>query len=187
MSQQNINTTASESKESSLEIAGGNVSFFSNLHVRDRQGNYAMATVSQILTEATRAIDFRYPTGTVFESAAVSAEFFRAKLAGLEREVFAVAFLNNQHQLMAYEELFMGSIASTQIYPREVARAALRHNAAAVIVSHNHPSFSTEPSRADEQITARLKKTLELIGVRVIDHIVVAGNDAISMAERGLV
>ncbi|MBD8128822.1 DNA repair protein RadC [Pantoea sp. 1B4] len=187
MSQQNVNTTASESKESSLEIAGGNVSYFSSLHVRDTQGNYVMASVSQILTEAERAIDFRYPTGTVFTSAEESAEFFRAKLAGREREVFAVAFLNNQHQLIAYEELFMGGIASIEIQPREVARAALRLNAAAVIMSHNHPSFSKEPSRADEQITARLKKALELIAVRVIDHIVVAGNDAVSMAERGLI
>lgn len=101
--------------------------------------------------------------------------------------MFAVAFLNNQHQLLAYEELFAGSIISTHIYSGEVARAALRHNAAAVIVSHNHPSFSTEPSRADAQITVRLKKALELIDVRMIDHVVVAGNDAIPMAERGLV
>ena len=187
MSLQNVNTTAPESEESSLLKTGADIRFFTNLHVRDTQGNYAMASVSQILTEATRAIDFRYPTGTIFESAAVSGEFFRAKLAGREREIFAVAFLNNQHQLIAYEEMFMGSIASTEIHPREVARAALRNNAAAVIMSHNHPSFSTEPSRADEKITVRLKKALELIGVRVIDHVVVAGNDAISMAERGLI
>ncbi len=84
MSQQNVNTTASESKESSLEIAGENVSFFSNLHVRDRQGNYVMATASQILTEATRAIDFRYPTGTFFDSSAASAEFFGQNWPGVK-------------------------------------------------------------------------------------------------------
>ena len=187
MSLQNVNTPASESKESSPDNRSDSVRFFSHLHVRDAQGNYVMATVSQILTEATRAIDFRYPTGSFFESAAVSAVFLRSKLVGLEREVFAVAFLNNQHQLLAYEELFAGSITSTHIYPGEVARAALRHNAAAVIVSYNHPPFSTEPSRVDVQITFRLKKTLELIDVRMIDHIVVAGNDAIPMAERGFV
>ena len=187
MPQQSIITSFSESEETALETVGGNISFFSHLHVRDTQGNYVMASVSQILTEATRAVDFRYPAGTVFESLEVSEEFFRAKLAGRERETFAVAFLNNQHQLIAYEELFIGSIASTEIHPREVVRAALRLNAAAVILSHNHPSFSTEPSRADVQITVRLKKALELIAVRVIDHIVVAGNDAVSMAERGLI
>jgi len=187
MSQQNVNTSAPESEESSLENVTDNVRFFSRLHVRDTQGNYVMATDSQILAEAVLAIDYRYPTGTTFDSSSVSGEFFRAKLAGRDREVFAVAFLNNQHQLIAYEELFMGGIASIEIQPREVASAALLHNAAAVIVSHNHPSFSNEPSRADLQITARLKKALELIAVRIIDHIVVAGNDAVSMAERGLV
>lgn len=187
MSQQSVNTTASDSKESSLEVVGNNVSFFSNLYVRDRQDDYVMASVSQILSEATRAIDFRYPTGTVFTSSDASADFFRAKLAGREREIFAVAFLNNQHQLIAYEELFMGSIASTEIHPREVVRAALVKNAAAVIVSHNHPSFHAEPSAADTKITKRLKAALELVAVRVIDHIVVAGNETISMAERGLV
>lgn len=187
MSQQSISTSWSESKESTLKTAGASLSFFSNLHVRDTQGNYVMASVSQILTEATRAIDFRYPTGTFFASAEVSGEFFRAKLAGREREIFAVAFLNNQHQLIAYEELFMGSIASTEIHPREVVRAAMRMNAAAVIVSHNHPSFKNEPSPADIQNTIRLKKALELVAVRLIDHIIVAGNDAVSMAARGLV
>jgi len=187
MSQQSISTSFSESEETALEAVGASISFFSHLHVRDTQGNYVMASVSQILTEATRAIDFRYPAGTVFESSEVSEEFFRAKLGGRERETFAVAFLNNQHQLIAYEELFMGSISSTEIHPREVVRAALRLNAAAVILSHNHPSFITEPSRADVQTTIRLKKALELVAVRVIDHIIVAGNDAVSMARKGLV
>lgn len=183
MSQQNTSTCLA----SVVDISETNLSFLTNLHVRDTQGNYVMATENQILTEAMRAIDFRYPTGTVFNSSEASEEFFRAKLAGREREVFAVAFLNNQHQLIAYEELFMGSIASTEIHPREVVRAALKMNAAAVILSHNHPSFATEPSRADVQITARLKKALELVAVRVIDHIIVAGNDAVSMAGKGLI
>lgn len=187
MSQQSISTGFTESGEAALETVGASISFFSHLHVRDTQGNYVMASVSQILTEATRAVDFRYPVGTVFESSEVAEEFFRAKLAGRERETFAVAFLNNQHQLIAYEELFMGSIASTEVHPREVVRAALRLNAEAVILSHNHPSFSTEPSREDVQITVRLKKALELVAVRVIDHIIVAGNEAVSMARRGLV
>ncbi|WP_275556635.1 JAB domain-containing protein [Mixta sp. Marseille-Q2659] len=187
MSQQSISTGFTESEETALETVGASIRFFSHLHVRDIQGNYVMASVSQILKEAMRAIDFRYPAGTAFASPEVSAEFFRAKLAGREREIFAVAFLNNQHQLIAYEELFMGSIASTEIHPRELVRAALRINAAAVILSHNHPSFSTTVSRADKQITERLKKTLELVAVQVIDHIIVAGNETVSMAERGLI
>jgi len=185
MSQQNVNTSAPESEESSLENVTDNVRFFSRLHVRDTQGNYVMATDSQILAEAVLAIDYRYPTGTTFDSSSVSGEFFRAKLAGRDREVFAVAFLNNQHQLLAYEEIFEGSIISVEIHPREVVRRALKLNAAAVILSHNHPSFMPEPSRADITITGRLKTALELVAVRVIDHIIVAGNETMSLAERG--
>ncbi|WP_254633614.1 JAB domain-containing protein [Pantoea sp. GbtcB22] len=186
MSQQNVNTSAPESEESSSKHITDNVRFFTRLHVRDTQGNYVMATDSQILAEAVLAIDYRYPTGTTFDSSSVSAEFFRAKLAGRDREVFAVGFLNNQHQLLAYEEIFEGSIASVEIHPREVVRRALQLNAAAVILSHNHPSFITpEPSRADIAITGRLKTALELVVVRVIDHIIVAGNEVVSLAERG--
>jgi len=185
MSQQNVNTTASESEESSLQTVRDNVRFFSRLHVRDAQGNYAMATDSQILAEAELAIDYRYPTGTVFKSWDVSGAFFRAKLAGREREVFAVAFLNKQHQMLAYEDISYGSIANVEIHPREVVRRALEHNAAAVILGHNHPSFSSEPSRADITITSRLRQVLEGVSVRVIDHLIVAGNEVVSLAERG--
>ena len=125
MSQQNVNTTASESEESSLQTVRDNVRFFSRLHVRDAQGNYAMATDSQILAEAELAIDYRYPTGTVFKSWDVSGAFFRAKLAGREREVFAVAFLNKQHQMLAYEDISYGSIANVEIHPREVVRLSI--------------------------------------------------------------
>lgn len=181
----NLKSTASESTESSLEDVSDNVRFFSRLHVRDTQGNYVMATDSQILAEAELAIDYRYPTGTVFASSEVSGAFFRTKLAGREREVFAVAFLNNQHQMLAYEEIFYGSILSVEIHPREIVRRALEHNAAAVILSHNHPSFSPAPSRADITITSRLRQVLEGVSVRVIDHLIVAGNEVVSLAEQG--
>jgi len=98
---------------------------------------------------------------------------------------FAVAFLNNQHQLLAYEEIFHGSIACVEVHPREIVRCALQYNAAAVILSHNHPSYMPNPSQADIGITARLKQALELVGMRVIDHLIVAGNDVVSLAERG--
>ena len=120
-----------------------------------------------------------------FSSSSTSADYLRAKLAGRAREVFAVAFLNNQHQLLAYEEIFHGSIACVEIHPREFVRCALQHNAAAVILSHNHPSFTPNPYQADIGITARLKQALELVGVRVIDHMIVVGNDVVSLAERG--
>lgn len=179
------NDTASESTAPRVAHLSDNVRFLTRLQIRDTQGNYVMATESQILEEAVRAIDHRYPTGTSFTSPEISEEFFRAKLAGLGREVFAVAFLNNQNQLLAYEELFQGSISSVEIHPREVVYRALQLNAAAVIVSHNHPSFKTEPSRADITVTVRLKKALELVAVRLLDHIIVAGNRTESLAEQG--
>lgn len=144
-----------------------------------------MATESQILAEAELGIDYRYPTGTVFSSSSTSADYFRAKLAGRAREVLAVAFLNNQHQLLAYEEIFHGSIACVEVHLREIVRCALQYNAAAIILSHNHPSYMPNPSQADIGITARLKQALELVGMRVIDHLIVAGNDVVSLAERG--
>ncbi|MGB9098553.1 JAB domain-containing protein [Erwinia sp.] len=185
MNTHNIKGTASESTESSFEAVSDNVRFFSRLHVRDAQGGYVMATESQILAEAVLAIDYRYPTGACFTSSTASAEYFRAKLAGCEREVFAVSFLNNQHQLLAYEEVFQGSIACVEVHPREIVRRALQHNAAAVILSHNHPSITPEPSKADIAIMVRLQQVMELVGVRVIDHLIVAGNDVVSLAERG--
>lgn len=185
MNTHSIKGTASESTESSFKTVSDNVRFFSRLHVRDAHGDYVLATESQILAEAVLAIDYRYPTGACFTSCTVSAEYFRAKLAGCEREVFAVAFLNNQHQLLAYEEVFQGTIACVEVHPREIVRHALQHNAAAIILSHNHPSFSPEPSKADIAITVRLKQILEMVSVSVIDHLIVAGNDVVSLAERG--
>ncbi|MGK3131235.1 JAB domain-containing protein [Pantoea sp. C8B4] len=171
--------------ESQFESVSDNLRFFSRPHVRDAQGNYVMATDTQILAEAVLAIDYRYPTGTIFESSDASKTFFQAKLSGRDREVFAVAFLNYQHQMLAYREIFEGSITSVEIHPREVVRLALELNAAAVTLSHNHPSFVAEPSKADIAITARLKNALELVAVRVIHHILVAGNETVSLAERG--
>lgn len=108
------------------------------------------------------------------------------KLAHLEREVFLCMFLNAQHQLIACEELFQGTIDASSVYPREVVKRALHHNAAAVIFAHNHPSGMPEPSQADQRITIRLRDALALVDIRVLDHIVVGGTSTISFAERGL-
>lgn len=108
------------------------------------------------------------------------------KLAEKESEVFSCLFLDNRHRLIKFEEMFHGTIDGAKIYPREVVKAALRHNAAAVIFAHNHPSGLPEPSRADEIITKRLNDALALVDVRVLDHIIVGGRDTVSFAERGL-
>ncbi|AVS74953.1 DNA repair protein RadC [Paracidovorax cattleyae] len=144
------------------------------------------ATADQILAAAREVIGQKMPRGTVFTSPAMVKDYLRTKLAGFEHEVFAVLFLDSQHGLIEYVEMFRGTIDATAVYPREVVKAALRLNAAAVIFSHNHPSGNPEPSRADELLTQRLKEALTLVGVRTLDHVVVGGEATASFAERGL-
>jgi len=112
--------------------------------------------------------------------------FCQLQLAALEHEVFGVLFLDSQHRLMVFSEMFRGTIDGASVYPREVAKAALQINAAAAIFTHNHPSGIPEPSQADIRITERLIEALNLLDIRVLDHIVVAGDQAVSFAERGL-
>jgi DNA repair protein RadC len=101
-------------------------------------------------------------------------------------EVFAVVFLDAQHRMIALEEMFRGTLTQTSVYPREVVTRAIQHQAAAVVLSHNHPSGNIEPSRADESLTQTLRAALALVDVRVIDHIIVAPGCSFSMAEGGL-
>ena len=107
-------------------------------------------------------------------------------IGDLPHEVFSVLFLDVQNRLIAYEELFRGTLTQTSVYPREVVLRALHHQASAVVLSHNHPSGSLNPSRADETLTQTLKTTLALVDVRVLDHIIVSAGKSLSMAEKGL-
>ena len=113
-------------------------------------------------------------------------EFLCLKLGALEHEVFAALFLDNRHRLIEYVELFRGTIDGASVHPREVVKEGLSRNAAAVIFAHCHPSGQTSPSHADELITRRLKEALALLDIRVLDHIIVAANQMVSMAEMGL-
>lgn len=122
-----------------------------------------------------------------FSSPSVVRDFLRLKMAELEFEVFNVIFLDAQHGVIATEEMFRGSLTQTSVYPREVVKRALYHNAAAVIFAHNHPSGICEPSRADEMLTDALKKSLALVDVKALDHFIVAGSNCMSFAERGLI
>lgn len=162
-------------------------SFDSSLMVRDAQGRYLLATAEQILEAARQAIERKMQRGTSLTSPAAVKEYLHAKLAGFEHEVFAVLFMDTQHRLIEYAEMFRGTIDGASVYPRELVKEALRLNAAAVIVSHNHPSGNSEPSGADRALTQRLKEALGLVDVRVLDHVIVAGTDATSFAERGLI
>lgn len=114
-------------------------------------------------------------------------EFLKAQLQGYAQEVFACVFLDNRHRVIEYEELFRGTIDGASVHPREVVRRALHHNAAALIVAHNHPSGVAEPSQADSRITLRLKEALALVDIRLLDHVVIGDGEPISLAERGLI
>ena len=113
-------------------------------------------------------------------------DLLRHKLAGLPHEVFVCIHLDAQHRVIAIEELFRGTLTQTSVYPREVVKAALRANAAAVIFAHNHPSGACQPSQADELLTRNLKEALAMVDVKVLDHFIIAGTSALSFAERGL-
>ncbi|ENJ6308556.1 DNA repair protein RadC [Citrobacter freundii] len=123
--------------------------------------------------------------GAAFTSTAAVRDWLRLQLAGQERELFMVLYLDNQHRLLTHETLFKGTINHTQVHPREVVKSALKHNAAAVVVAHNHPSGDPEPSQCDRSITNRLKDVLALVDVKVLDHLVVGRDDIVSFAERG--
>ena len=125
--------------------------------------------------------------GQAFTHPNAAADFLRLKMGEYEREVFAVMLLDNQHRLLDYQELFFGTINAGSVYPREVVKAVLGKNAAAVILAHNHPSGMAEPSDADKAITARLQEVLEVVDVQVLDHFVVGQHDVVSFAERGLI
>ena len=114
-------------------------------------------------------------------------DYLQLHLASRAHEVFAVLFLDSQLRLIALEELFRGTLTQTSVYPREVVLRALHHHASAVVLAHNHPSGSVAPSRADETLTQTLKAALALVDVRVLDHVIVAPGQALSMAEKGLV
>ncbi|MBB3324596.1 DNA repair protein RadC [Atlantibacter sp. RC6] len=121
----------------------------------------------------------------MFTSTAAVRDWLRLKMTGLEREVFMVLYLDNQHRLLECETLFSGTINSTEVHPREVVKAGLRHNAATAVLAHNHPSGHSEPSDADRRITERLKQALDLVDIRLLDHLVVGRMDIVSFAERG--
>jgi len=124
--------------------------------------------------------------GPPLHSPGATREFLIARLRDSPHELFCCLHLDNRHRLIAFEELFRGTIDGASVHPREVVKQALAHNAAAVILAHNHPSGIAEPSHADELITRRLREALQLVDIRVLDHLIVADNGCLSFAERGL-
>ncbi|MEY2656139.1 MAG: hypothetical protein RLZZ524_3167 [Pseudomonadota bacterium] len=144
------------------------------------------AELQAVLELARRAMRAELISQPMFDSPDKVRDFLRLHLGSLDHEVFGVLFLDIGHRLLAYEPMFRGSVSQTSVYPREVARRALALNASAVILAHNHPSGRAEPSHADEALTRRLVDALSLVDVRVLDHLIVAGRQVESFAERGL-
>ncbi|MFM1924454.1 MAG: hypothetical protein RIT44_260 [Pseudomonadota bacterium] len=149
-------------------------------------GPAKQAELLAVFELARRALGQQLQQREVFHTPGAIKHYLQLQLAHKNHEVFAVLFLDNQNRLLATEELFRGTLSQTSVYPREVVMRALHHQSAAVVLSHNHPSGSVQPSRADEQLTQALKAALALVDVRVLDHIIVGQGQALSMAEQGL-
>lgn len=156
------------------------------LYVRDLLGDYRMATEDEVRAAALGALAKHVRNGPLFDSPRAVKDYLQLKLGRLEYEVFAVLFVDSQHRLIELDEMFRGTLNQASVYPREVVRKALALNAGAVVLAHNHPSGLAEPSRADEFLTQTLKTALQLVDVRVLDHIVVGVTTTVSFAERGL-
>ncbi|KZN14123.1 RadC family protein [Marinomonas sp. TW1] len=150
-------------------------------------GDAKYTQLQAVLEMSKRHLQEQLMREAVFSSAEQVRSYLSSQLRHVQREIFAVLFLDSQHRLIRYQELFLGTIDAAAVYPREVVKAALQHNAAAVIIAHNHPSGVAEPSQADISITSRIKSALELIDVRLLDHFVVGDGLPVSLAERGLV
>lgn len=148
--------------------------------------SYGPETDDLAISKALAILESRINRQPVFESPSAVRDYLRLKAQGLKYEVFGVLFLDSRHRLIAYEQMFRGTLTQTSVYPREVVLQALHHSAAAVVLHHNHPSGSCRPSRADEALTQTLKSALCLVDVRVLDHFITSDEEALSMAEMGL-
>ena len=148
---------------------------------------YTLAPEEQAILEAAEKIlQRRLKRHGEIRDPGACADYLKARCAHLDHEVFGVVYLDTRHRIIATEELFRGTIDGSEVHPREVAKAALVHNAAALILYHNHPSGNLDPSAADQAVTARLKQALALLEIRILDHFVVSGAGTTSFAQRGL-
>jgi DNA repair protein RadC len=149
-------------------------------------GQAKYVQLQAVLEMSRRALGEEMRSGDALNSPRAVRDYLQLMLRSREQEVFMVIFLDAQHRVLAAEELFHGTLTQTSVYPREVVKRALYHNAAATILAHNHPSGVAEPSQSDQLLTDALKQALSLVDVRVLDHFIVAGAGSLSFAERGL-
>lgn len=182
---------------SALDVARNLLSRFGSLRsllTADKQalcaapgmGEARYATLQAVLELARRHFRELMNSGPVLANPQATKDFLHVRLRDLPHEVFCCLYLDNRHRVIAFEELFRGTIDGASVHAREVVKRALAHNAAAIILAHNHPSGVAEPSQADEMITRRLKAALDLVDIRLLDHLVVGDSRCESLAERGL-
>ncbi len=150
-------------------------------------GAARLATLAAVREIARRYFEETLPVGEAIRSPADTETFLLARLRDRPHEVFCCLFLDNRHRVLGFDELFRGTIDGTSVYPREVVKEALRINAAAVILAHNHPSGVAEPSQADERITRRVRAALELVDIRLLDHLIIGDGTSTSLAARGII
>lgn len=163
-----------------------------NANLDDFSKTKGIGPAKYVQLQAVLEMSKRYLDETLARQSAISSpddtrQYLKAQLRDRPYEVFAALFLDNRHQVIKFEELFRGTIDGASVYPREVVKAALQHNAAAIIIAHNHPSGVAEPSQADERITHRLKDALGLVDIRLLDHLIIGDGDIVSLAERGVI
>lgn len=157
------------------------------LFIKDENGEYTKADTDQIISGARSRLRQKFRKGTIIRQPADTKDFLRAELSNEKNEVFCMMHLCNRHSIIKFDRLFTGTIDGASVYPRVVVQRALELNTAAVIFAHCHPSGVAEPSTADERITTRLKAALELVDVRLLDHMIAGGDTITSMASRGLI
>ncbi len=158
-----------------------------SLFVQESLGHYRPVTTEEVMTDAKERMRCRYRRNTKLKEPQDTVDYLFAQLAHCENEVFVVIFLDTRHRVIRCEELFHGSIGGAAVHARVVLQKALGHNAAAVILAHNHPSGDPSPSQADRVITKRLQEALNLIDVRCLDHIIIGGAEHYSFAEHGVI
>lgn len=150
-------------------------------------GDARLTAIRALPLLARRYFEASLPAGQAIRSPADTEAFLLAKMRHLGHELFCCLFLDNRHRILRFDEMFRGTIDGTSVYPREVVKEALSVNAAAVILAHNHPSGVAEPSQADERITLRLKSALDLVDIRLLDHLIIGDGKTTSLASRGLI
>jgi len=188
---------SNNSNGSGQEVAIRLIQRFGNLrsllHADNREllacrgiGQARLAALKALPELARRYFEESLPSGESIRSPRDTESFLKARMQHLDHELFCCLYLDNRHRVLRFDELFRGTIDGTSVYPREVVKEALSVNAAAVILAHNHPSGVAEPSQADERITQRIKSALELVDIRLLDHLIVGEGAATSLASRGL-